>query len=84
MAEDIQKLDDTKDNKPEKEEDNLAEKSVVLEGHGEESKADSLNMGLSPRDESKSVGGKRHSLDDERMLDVAEGCFIRLAELLLD
>jgi len=42
-------------------------------------------MGLSPRDEGKSTEGKRHSsLDDERMLDVAEGCFIRLAELLLD
>jgi hypothetical protein len=36
LAEDIQKLDETKDTKPEKEEDNLAEKSVVLEGHGEE------------------------------------------------
>jgi hypothetical protein len=42
-------------------------------------------MGLSPRDDSKSDGDKRPgNLDDERMLDVAEGCFIRLAELLLD
>jgi len=42
-------------------------------------------MGLSPRDESKdSESKRRNSLDDERMLDVAEGCFIRLAELLLD
>jgi hypothetical protein len=84
LAEDISKLED-KAAKPEK--DDLAEKSVVLDaGHGdEESKGDNLSMGLSPRDESKSVGDKRPSnLDDERMLDVAEGCFIRLAELLLD
>jgi hypothetical protein len=29
-------------------------------------------------------GRRRSSVDDERMLDVAEGCFIRLSELLLD
>ena len=46
---------------------------------------------LTPKDKEISAGKspipldrRRSSAEDERMLDVAEGCFIRLSELLMD
>jgi hypothetical protein len=57
------------------------EKSVILDK--EEAKSPDLQSSVETLS-SRYGGRRRSSCDDERMLDVAEGCFIRLSELLME
>ena len=63
-------------------EGSLGEKSIMLKDKKEETPKK-----IEPNDVYKSpvpMDRRGSSAEDERMLDVAEGCFIRLSELLLD
>jgi hypothetical protein len=57
------------------------EKSVILSK--DEARSPDL-MSSAETLSSRFDGRRRSSVDDERMLDVAEGCFIRLSELLIE